>query len=155
MTDKERLILIVNELRLPRGQWVLCGSGVMVMHGLRDHRPMGDIDIFIATRPWFTILSKAAIEGWRIFTTDPTDYKRRADPPYLYRDMHGIEVNIFFDWRRRGVGDLDINLLILNAEEIEGVPCAPLQMLYDWKKSTGRAKDVDDVAVLREVVGTP
>lgn len=157
MSDKERLLLVLRELHLPHGQWALSGSGVMVLAGLRDHKPMGDVDIFVATRLWFDLLTRARVDQpdgrrWQVFTTDPDDPKRRCDPPYLYRDLHGIEVNLFFDWRKRGVGDIDSNFWLHNTQEIEGIPCIPLQMLLDWKREVGRAKDVDDIAVLEKAL---
>lgn len=155
--EKPRLLRILRELDLPEGQWVLNGSGVLVMHGIERDRPMGDVDIFVATRLWFDLYHASLMappsDGqqppWSIFTTDPDDPKRRCDPPYLFRDMHGIEVNVFSNWRRRSVGDIDVNWSILNAEMIEGIPCYPLRGILDWKEQVGRAKDSTDIAAIR------
>jgi hypothetical protein len=32
------------------------GLGVMCLHGIERDRPMGDVDIFVATRVWFDLL---------------------------------------------------------------------------------------------------
>lgn len=156
-TEKPRLLRILRELDLPEGQWVLNGSGVMVMHGIERHKPMGDVDVFVATRVWFDLYESALIQraaygveqDWRVFTTDPDDPKRRCDPPYLYRQIHGIEVNVFSAWRRRGIGDIDVNWMVLNAELVDGVPCASLQSLLDWKEQVGRDKDSRDIHAIR------
>lgn len=146
MNDRDRLLAVIHDLDLPPGQWFLCGSGVLVMHGLRDHKPMGDIDIFLATRPWFDLYHGG---GWELFTTPPEDADRAADPPYLYRTMYGIEVNVFFDWRTREVGNLDINWWLRNAEEVEGVPCTTLEFMLDWKLSVMREKDLEDISAIQ------
>jgi hypothetical protein len=166
MDERARMIRILDELNLPKGQWTLSGSGIMVMHNIERDKPMGDIDIFVSTRLFFDLLGINTVDigtnrtvrathdprtsKWEVYSTDPLDPKRRADPPYLAREMYGIEVNIFSDWRRRGVGDLDVNFLVHNAKPVDGIPCYPLQILLDWKEELGRAKDVDDIRVLKE-----
>lgn len=97
----------------------------MVMHDLVRSKPMGDVDIFVATRAWFDLYQEYVEynpfkekDRWNLFTTDPNDFKRRCDPPYLFFDAYGIEVNIFCEWRKRGIGDLDVNWLILNAKDV-------------------------------------
>jgi hypothetical protein len=157
VTEKGRLIRILRELNLPRGQWILSGSGVMCLHGIERDRPMGDIDIFCSTRLWFDLYHSGLVgiihehgeSPWRIFTTDPTDPKRCVDPPYLYKKIYDIEVNIFFSWRKRSVGDIDVGFWIANAQEVDGIPCIPIQFLLDWKEEVGRAKDATDIVAIR------
>lgn len=153
MTEKERIKQIAADLALPEGQWVLSGSGILIMHDIKRAKPMGDVDIFVATRVWIDMLL-ASVHGfgrkWGVYTTDPADSATRCDPPYLYCDMYGIEVNIFSSWRTRHVGDLDVNFLIHNAQPVDGIPCYSLQFILDWKRETGRAKDVDDIRILEE-----
>lgn len=157
MDERERVIAICRDLNLPNRQYVLNGSGSMIMHGITAEergKLMGDLDIFCATRLWFNLLSgiHQTLDdvSWSLFTTDPMDQKRRADPPYLISQMYGLEVDVFFDWRKRGVGDFDVNFYLCNQVYIEEVPCAPLQFILDWKRTTGRAKDVFDIQVLEE-----
>ena len=156
--EKQNLLSIIQELREPghnfgdiqvlrNGHWALAGSGVMVLSGLERSKPMGDVDIFMATRDWFDVYNVAR---WDLFTTDPADSKRRCDPPYLYKEINGLEVNIFHGWRVRGIGDIDVNQWVHSVEWIEDVPCVPLRLLFDWKRSVGRAKDMDDIRVMAE-----
>jgi hypothetical protein len=153
MTEKERIKRIAADLELIEGQWTLSGSGILIMHDIQRAKPMGDVDIFVSTRLWMDILL-ASLHGfgrkWGVFTPDPDDTAARCDPPFLYADMYGIEVNIFSSWRRRGVGDLDVAWLIHNAKHVDGIPCYDLQFILDWKRETGRAKDVDDIRILEE-----
>jgi hypothetical protein len=131
---------------------VLAGSGSMIMHGM-ERKPR-DIDIFCATATWFGLL-RSQRGNWNVFCTDPDDAKRRCDPPYLYKDMHGIEVNIFCDWRKRGIGEINVAFWIHNAVVIEGIPCVPLQLLLDWKEEVGRSKDTQDIAAIKQFTGGP
>jgi hypothetical protein len=157
--EKPRLIRVLEDLDLPEGQWVLSGSGVMCLHGIERDRPMGDVDIFLATRTWFRYYHEGLVglldpntqnHPWKVFTTDPDDPDRRCDPPYLYKEMHGIEVNIFSSWRLRGIGDINASELIRDAEMVEGWPCASLEFLLSWKDEVGRAKDTKDIEVLKK-----
>lgn len=153
MTEHETVLAICRELALPAGQWVIAGSGAMIMQGITAvdrGKPMGDLDVFVATRTWFKMLEDPR---WCLFTTDPDDPKRRSDPPYLTRKMHGLRVDVFFGWRVRHVGDMDVAFWILNAVDVEGVPCARLQFVLDIKRELGRAKDVWDIRVLEERLG--
>lgn len=164
MTDRETIMAVVKDLDLPEGQWFLSGSGAMCLAGLRDHKPIGDIDIFCATRVWFNLMATnfygvdvglklpeetavVPVPVWGVYTTDPEDPETRCDPPYLYRTMHGIEVNVFSSWRIRNVGNIDVNNEILRSQEINGVPCISLEFLYNWKVEVQREKDQEDIAV--------
>lgn len=153
-TDRSRLLNIARDLNIPTGRWILAGSGAMVMNGI--DRKMRDVDIFCSTATWFSLMrqrvetdGEVRVQAWSVFTTDPDDVARRFDPPYLYRTMHGIEVNVFMSWRRRGVGDIDCAFWAHNAKIIDGIPCVPLQLLLDWKIEVGRSKDVDDIRILK------
>jgi hypothetical protein len=148
--ERSRIHRIMDELSLPEGQFVLSGSAVLILHGIQRSRPMGDLDVFLATRPWMEMAIGTLTGGWRIWTTDPTDPVRRCDPPYLVKEVCGLEVNIFHAWRRRGIGDLDPNVMIRNAELVRGLPCNPLEFMLDWKLEVGRDKDLEDIRLLRD-----
>ena len=158
--DRARVRAIAADLNIPAGRWALAGSGSMVMHGI--DRKMRDVDIFCATATWFSLMRQARITplppdagdhstpSWEVFTTDPDDSMRRCDPPYLYKMMHGIEVNIFSCWRVRGAGDIDMANWIAMANMVDGIPCVPLKLIYAWKAEMGRAKDLDDIQLIKE-----
>jgi len=150
--ERKRVHAIMRTLDLPEGQYALAGSAAMVLSGIQRAKEMGDLDIFVSTRLWFQILDEPGID-WQIFTTDPDDFHRRCDPPYLYATIFGLEVNIFSGWRTRGRGDIDVNLWVHNAKPIEGLMCVPLEFLLDWKRSVGRSKDIDDIKLLMAHLG--
>lgn len=156
MTERERIISICQSLPVwswPRDQWFINGSGSMIMHGITAEergKPMGDLDIFVATRRWFELLSKGA---WDLRTTDPENAMRGSDPPFLRRSIMGLPVDVFQSWRMRHVGDFDVAFYMCNSVLIDGVPCVPLQFILDWKSEVGRAKDQVDIEVLKRRFG--
>lgn len=149
MTDKARIHRVIDELNLPIDRYVLAGSAVMTLHGM-DRRPR-DLDIFTTTRQWFNMLhlNGSPLGSWNVWTPEPDDKVTRCDPPYLHRSMHGLDVTVYFHWRQRGVGDIDSNFWMHNAQLVDGIPCLPLSMLLAWKDSMGRAKDAIDIEAIR------
>jgi hypothetical protein len=152
-TDRLRLQRILEVLRpgLPDGRWFLNGSAVLVLNGIRTGRPMGDLDIFLATADWFNFPLIFAEPGdqWILRTPDPDDPCSRHDPPYWLKVIEDLPVHVFFGWRVRHIADIDCNFLTANAEVTDGWPCAPLQMVADWKAQKLRAKDAIDLAAIR------
>jgi hypothetical protein len=172
VNEVERIKRICRDLNLPDKQWILNGSGVLALHGIDRGRPMGDMDVFCTTEAWFRMLRREELliddapggqlgryVSWNVFTTDGRDPRRMCDPPYLYAEMYGLEVNIFFSWRERpherGAGDMYIPDYIAAAEIVDGIPCAPLGFLISWKLTTGRTKDLTDVIAIREHLQLP
>lgn len=156
MDERERIIRICKSLPVwewSRDQWFVNGSGSMIMHGITAEergKPMGDLDIFVATRRWFELYRS---NSWALHTMDPSDPTRRQDPPFLRRQIYDLDVDVFQSWRVRHVGDFDVAFYMLNSVVVDGVPCAPLQFLLDWKREVGRAKDQVDIEVLKRRFG--
>lgn len=148
MTQRDIIRAILRDLELPSPEWALAGSGVMFLHGIEREKPLGDLDIFVSTRLWFELYEARRPDGgrrWDLWLPESTDPTCRCDPAYLVRDMHGVEVNVFSSWRQRGPGDIDLNLWVHNAREVDGWPCVPISLLMDWKATMGRAKDLSDI----------
>lgn len=148
--DYNRLQRIMTALDLPDDQYAIAGSGALVLNGVERTRPMGDLDIFIATRTWFGLYHEP---DWSVFTTDPNDRKRRCDPPYLFKTIEGLEVNVFSEWRKRGHGDINVGQWIYSAVLAGGWPCVRLDFLLDWKESVGRDKDLSDISAIKRHLG--
>jgi hypothetical protein len=106
-----RLLTILTQIKpaLPDGQWFLNGSAVLYLHDIWTGRPMGDLDVFLATRPWFEF---------------PTELAEPGNQWILN------------------------NMLTHNAQMVRGWPCAPIQMVADWKEQKLRAKDAIDVEAI-------
>jgi hypothetical protein len=162
----ERIHKIWRALNLSPGRSILNGSGVLALHGIERGRPMGDLDVFTTTEDWFYLLRGDSrvtyiddfsrnrhTVRWGVFTTKGADQRRMCDPPYLYADMFGLPVNIFYDWRQRPdeqhMGEIHVPSYIKAAQVVDGIPCTPLGFLISWKLSTGRDKDLTDVLAIR------
>lgn len=155
--ERERLVSILRDLRLPRDQWFINGSGALCLHGVPRTRPMGDLDVFCTTRLWFDLFERGQHTPalrWELRTPDPHDERRRCDPPNLTTTLHGLRVDVFHTWRRRATDEhIDPGLYLKNAELVDGWPCAPLMFIHDWKLAQGRNKDLLDVIAIRQHLG--
>lgn len=149
MTSRECITRILDELAFPHTQYMVNGSGAMILQGITEKergRPVGDLDIFCATRLWFDLLDKGV---WQLVTPNPDDPNRRCDPPMLRAFMYGLEVNVLSTWRWRTSGNFDVNGLIRNAILVDGrYSCAHLNFILAWKRETRRKKDIEDVEVI-------
>lgn len=173
MNEVERILMICRELRLPSGQWVINGSGVLALHGIERDRPMGDLDIFCSTIAWFNIFEgdhvifehsepgpEMYIENptpvhWRLKIPSGIDSTQRCDPPVLTANMHGLKVDLSFQWRRREnqASSFDPAQYIKSADVVRGVACVPLGFIIGWKLGMNRDKDLRDVLAIRKFMG--
>lgn len=153
-TERARIVRILDTLALPTDEYVVAGSGSVLLHDVEREKPPGDLDVFCTTRLWFALLGHVtAGSTWSVFIPDTNDRAARCDPPYLFREVEGLEVNVFSQWRQRGVGDIRIADWLASAETCHGFPCVPLMLLLDWKLAVGRSKDLEDVLLLQRVLG--
>ncbi len=120
----------MKELRLPTEQYVIFGSGPMVVRGLRECK---DIDILVSESVFREYRDKP---GW-------TTKKFGDGSDYLEND--GIEL-----WAEWGPGEWNEAALIREVEIIDGLPFVPLEMMLKWKKICGRPKDLADVKTVEE-----
>lgn len=124
------------------GDFVLFGSTVMLLHGLRES--VGDIDIF--ARPDLYGRLRRRPE-WAEFCP------REGDPAFLEADLGvGVPVHVFHSWQRRDPM-VDVGACFRHAEVVEGLPCIPL-----WLVRVHKAQALDIVRGLgfdgQEVLGT-
>lgn len=143
----EELITILNILDLPKHQFVVVGSGILMM---RDLRKAGDLDIFCTTELWFDTLWEDESDRWGVYVPNGYNPEERCDPPFLYRTVNGIEVNMFFSWRQREQGNLNVSDAIAAAETINEFPCQTLKDLMDWKSTVMRDKDIADLELIEK-----
>lgn len=135
---------------------VVAGSASMVMHRLDRGKQIGDIDLFVTTETWFRMQQSGL---WSSYITSDRDDKRRHDPPFLYRkfrwSIEGVdtmEVNVFFEWRTREWGNIDVKTLFEEAREIDKILCVSMPWLLEWKQGVQRPKDLPDIELIEELV---
>jgi hypothetical protein len=126
----ERVGRLLRELDFEWGQFFLGGSAGLA---LRDIRDIGDLDVGVTTRYWTDLWLRG---NWRIWTTDP-DGPRRCDPPYLVREVQGIQVHVFNQWRLWSHDETEYNdfnrVFEDGIELVNGWPCIKLEILLRQK----------------------
>lgn len=150
---------VLRALELQPETFFVGGSGGLALRGIR---PIGsDLDIGVTTRMWHDLQAQAVFgrPSWSVYTPDPHDERRRCDPPFLYRDVLGTEVNIFYAWQARDSHEIpanDYNVMFREGiEMVHGWPCVKLGILLAQKGQalnfeSIRAKDVRDVQLISE-----
>jgi hypothetical protein len=73
-----------------------------------------------------------------------TKYAPDTDP-YLEWEGHDIEL-----WKSWGPGDWDIDKIIDDAEEIDGLPYVKLETVLEWKQRNTREKDGRDAKLIED-----
>lgn len=105
------------------GGYVLFGSAVLLLHGIRKH--VGDIDVYVTP----VVYDRLGGRGWEEQRPHPTD------PPFLeFTSPWCPRVHAFFDWSPRDDwmrGTLPAALR--EAEMREGWRCAPLDIVRGHK----------------------
>jgi len=121
----------VKALKLPKGEYVIIGGGVMEALGLRL---AGDIDIAVTQK-----LHE------QLRATGEWDEVELYGKIFLQKD--GIEINPEVSWPGFSKSAEEI---IAEATMIEGVPFMNLRHLREFKQALGREKDLKDLALLDE-----
>lgn len=125
-----RLNLELGPQSLPgiKPDWLLMGSAMMYLYGLREE--VGDIDLFVTPEKWGELIGK----GWEWETP------RAGDPPIAAANIDGIDVrlNAFFDWdKRHGAVCFEEGVVTAAFREVEffrGFYCQSLSQLLTWKE---------------------
>lgn len=128
---KHQLFDELKKLRLPEGEWAVFGSGPMWVRGIRES---SDIDIIARGAAW----------EWAK-TNGETGIKEGSGLEYAHFAGDGIEV--YRDWYP---GEWNIDVLIDDAEVVDGVPFVRLESVIKWKKIMGREKDAKDLVLIEE-----
>jgi hypothetical protein len=130
--------------------YVLFGSAVLYLHGLRDPETVGDVDVFVSRRVWehFTDprFRLGVVPEWSV--REP----RRGDPPFLLSTT-SPPVSAFYDWTRRDAW-MSPKRCFADAERVRGWNCVSLETLRHHKRHANRqeSKHERDLRVLDYVL---
>jgi hypothetical protein len=120
----------VRKLDFPAGQYLVFGSGPLMVHGIRESR---DIDLLVTSELYAQL---KADPSWKVMHwPDGAEYLANGD--YEVDDIWHYN-----DYQPK------TNELIAKAEVIEDVPFAPLDEVIKWKRAFGRPKDLADVELI-------
>jgi hypothetical protein len=132
------IIARIKALNLPVGKYVVFGSAVMEIHGIR---PAKDIDIAI-TEELYQELKR---RGWK----RKWNFKRLLTCKALKLGGNEAFTNLY--WKAYQIPTKD---LIKNAEFFEGIPFMSLRDYLFYKTHLPRQKDKDDVVLIENYLKT-
>ncbi len=131
--NNNELFQRVKELGLPIDKYALFGSAPLGVRGFRDCH---DIDIIVTEDLWNEYKSK----NWEVRTM-----------PHGSQGLLNGEVELWKDWKP---GQWDIEQLIREAEIIDGLPFVKLERVLEWKRLSGRDKDLKDIEIIEKFLRT-
>lgn len=127
----EKYLKILKSYDLPVNDFAIFGSGPIVVRGLR---PFGaDIDV-IARGEAFQKAKELGVEK---------EAKRGGQKISLSDGS----IEVYEKW---GPGEWEVDDLIDNADEIEGIRYVKLDQVKKWKQMVNRPKDERDIALINE-----
>jgi hypothetical protein len=121
----------VKRLNLPKGRYAVVGSGPLAV---RNIRPAHDIDLIVTQ----DIYDKLKTSGWK-----EENFPNTERPWVLFHGLFDVSTS----WSVNDYKPIP-ELLINNADVIDGIPFARLETVLRWKKSCGREKDLKDVELI-------
>lgn len=136
-----RGLLVLAQAR--PGEYVLFGSAVLYLHGIRSAESVGDVDVFVSRRVWGQMLEMEA----DVLTP------RAGDPPLLeFADLTaGKALHAFYGWSARDPW-MSVEACFDSAEDVGGWRCASLEVIRGHKAhahlSPDRAKHERDLALI-------
>lgn len=125
----------VKTLNLPVGEYVVVG-GVMEAHGIR---PAADIDIIVSPKLFEELVGR----GWRVCDCEICKKNNK-------KMLKGDGVDIISEYSWENVYRVDAQVLIENADMINGIPFTQLTELLKWKRAAAREKDLQDANLIED-----
>lgn len=129
--NRQQMLAAVHSLQLPAGDYLVHGSAALLARRLISGA--NDIDIAATGSAWQHALTLGLLE--------------QGSTDSLIRPAPSIEV--FSGWL-----GADMEVLLRDAELIDGVPFASLQAVLDFKLQLRRPKDEVHIALLRRELGS-
>lgn len=114
----------LKKLNLPKNSYIVVGSGILNTLGIRASK---DIDLIVSQE----VFDRFFNEGW--------EEDNWSDQFVIKKGVFDIGIN----WYGKNVTQL-----LEQAQIIDGIPYLSLDYVYDWKKSVGRKKDLNDLKLI-------
>jgi hypothetical protein len=125
------LIAQLNNLKLPKGKYVVVSSGALAAHGIRE---ANDLDILV-TQEVFSDLAKKH----QITTHSGREVIESGDLEIMGKGSIFTEGEI-----------ATIEEILSSADVIDGVPYINLNLLKKFKQKMGREKDLKDIELIEK-----
>lgn len=125
----------IKKLKLPEKEFVVVGSAILAIKGIRNAKEIDDIDM-VVTKQLFNTLKT---NGWKSF-------------PHIFENKECENLlSGIFEACREYWDNTDINFFKNNpdcVEEFDGIQFQSLKEFYKRKKAWGRPKDAEDLALI-------
>jgi hypothetical protein len=128
MTGQE-IVAKVQSLKLPKNSYIVFGSCPMALAGIRESQ---DIDMLV-DQATFDSFAQA---GWQEVV------KSSRDKPLTHEEFEAHHSWNFSSYKPT------LGQLLATATVVDGIPFASLQEVRKWKQSSGRPKDLKDIALI-------
>lgn len=123
----------LRALSLPGTDYAIFGSGPLLVRGIVD--TVGDLDVVCRGEAWVAARASATAErvqeGVTVVSIGPISFGT--------------------SW---GLGRFDVDRLINEAEEIDGLPFVRLEHVVAYKLAAGRPKDLAHLQLIEEWAGS-
>jgi hypothetical protein len=126
---KEEILQKVKALQLPKDSYVVFGSCPLAIAGIRE---ANDIDLLVSDE----VFAKLEKVGWQEL------HKSANDKPLTHDVFEAHK-----DWNFSSYSPTLAHVLA-SARVVENIPFASLDEVRKWKISSGRPKDLSDVALI-------
>lgn len=130
MVEFDAALAHLRSLNLPFGDYAIFGSGPLIVRGWI--RLANDVDVVCRGQAWATVQSQGALvhlDDWDV------DIIEMLDGSLTFGSC----------WK---AGEIDVDEVIDQAERIQGLPFARLDHVAEFKRATGRKKDLVHLAAM-------
>lgn len=128
--DFDAALSHLRSLQVPAGDYAIFGSGPLIIRGWIQ--PTNDIDVVCRGRAWAVVQSQGALVHLDDWDVDIVEM---------------LDGSLTFGCRWQA-GDIDVDEVIDQAEQIRGLPFAKLSHVAAFKQATGREKDLVHLAAM-------
>lgn len=125
----------IKELNFPLGQYVIVGSGILSVLGIRESN---DIDIAVLPE-----LHKKLCED--------SSFEKEVRHDRIFLKKEGVDIIPELSWSEYST---TTEQAIKSATNIDGIPFMNLQELKKFKKALGREKDFKDIKFIDKYLKT-
>jgi hypothetical protein len=128
----QKLFRELRDLALPCGDYAIFGSGPLIVRGIIAGS--NDLDVICRRSAWERVQSIGEIE---------------------YLEEYGVTIVTLSDGRLTfgtawGIGQFNVDALIDDAEEIDGLPFVRLEHVISYKMERGSRKDLEHIEAIEK-----
>ena len=124
----------VTDLNLPAGEFMVCGSAILDVLGIRKAQ---DVDLLVSS----TLFAELEKRGWKRHHKYPSTLEHPAGISGAKQTLDFMKENY------------SLEEALPLAVYIEGIPFMSLEMLVNAKTQLGREKDLVDIKLIEKYLG--